>query len=222
MVYRSQSGFLIFLFILLFLGLFYLVAIGAVTLAFAKIGIQPQYLLTLFFLVLIGSAVNIPIKELENEELTPARVISFYGLSYRIPPVQRHSKTVLAVNLGGAIIPTLISLYVLLKCQVPIRALVATAIISAVVYKLARPVKGLGIGVPMFVPPLLAALLALILAPQHSPPVAYIAGTLGTLIGADVLNLNKVKGLGAPVAAIGGAGTFDGIFLTGIIAALLA
>jgi uncharacterized membrane protein len=74
----------------------------------------------------------------------------------------------------------------------------------------------------MFVPPLLAALLALILAPQHSPPVAYIAGTLGTLIGADVLNLNKVKGLGAPVAAIGGAGTFDGIFLTGIIAALLA
>jgi uncharacterized membrane protein len=222
MVYRSQSGFLIFLFILLFLGLFYLVAIGAVTLAFAKIGIQPQYLLTLFFLVLIGSAVNIPIKELENEELTPARVISFYGLSYRIPPVQRHSKTVLAVNLGGAIIPTLISLYVLLKCQVPIRALLATAIISTVVYKLARPVKGLGIGVPMFVPPLLAALLALILAPQHSPPVAYIAGTLGTLIGADVLNLNKVKGLGAPVAAIGGAGTFDGIFLTGIIAALLA
>ncbi len=222
MVHRSQSGVLIFLFVVLFLGLFYLVAIGAVTLAFAKIGIQPQYLLTLFFLVLVGSAVNIPIKELENEELTPAGFISFYGLRYRIPSVQRRDKTILAVNLGGAIIPTLISLYVLFKCEVPIRALVAIAIISAVVYKLARPVKGLGIGVPMFVPPLLAALLALVLAPQHSPPVAYIAGTLGTLIGADLLNLNKVRGLGAPVAAIGGAGTFDGIFLTGIIAALLA
>jgi uncharacterized membrane protein len=31
-----------------------------------------------------------------------------------------------------------------------------------------------------------------------------------------------VHGLGAPVASIGGAGTFDGIFLTGILAVLLA
>lgn len=86
MIYRSHSGLLIFLFIVLFLGLFYLVAVGAVTLAFAKIGIRPQYLLTLFFLILIGSAVNIPIKQLENEELSPDRVISFYGFRYRLPP----------------------------------------------------------------------------------------------------------------------------------------
>jgi uncharacterized membrane protein len=45
---------------------------------------------------------------------------------------------------------------------------------------------------------------------------------LGTLIGADILNLPKVQGLAVPVASIGGAGTFDGIFLTGIIAVLLA
>jgi uncharacterized membrane protein len=42
------------------------------------------------------------------------------------------------------------------------------------------------------------------------------------LIGADLTNLDKVRGLGAPVASIGGAGTFDGIFLTGILAVLLA
>jgi len=53
-------------------------------------------------------------------------------------------------------------------------------------------------------------------------PLAYIAGSLGTLIGADLTNLDKVRGLGAPVASIGGAGTFDGIFLTGILAVLLA
>jgi len=51
---------------------------------------------------------------------------------------------------------------------------------------------------------------------------AYIAGSLGTLIGADLLNLDKVRGLGAPVASIGGAGKFDGIFLTGIVAVLFA
>jgi len=52
--------------------------------------------------------------------------------------------------------------------------------------------------------------------------VAYVSGVLGTLIGADIANLDKIRGLGAPVASIGGAGTFDGIFLTGILAVLLA
>ena len=42
------------------------------------------------------------------------------------------------------------------------------------------------------------------------------------MIGADLLNLDKIRGLGAPVVSIGGAGTFDGIFLTGIVAVLLA
>jgi len=60
---------------------------------------------------------------------------------------------------------------------------------------------------------------ALLVARTNVAAVAYI---LGTLIGADLLNLGKVQGLGAPVASIGGAGTFDGVFLTGIIAVLLA
>ena len=51
--------------------------------------------------------------------------------------------------------------------------------------------------------------------------IAYAAGTLGTLMGADVLNLGKIRDLGAPVASIGGAGTFDGVFLSGLIAVLL-
>ena len=62
----------------------------------------------------------------------------------------------------------------------------------------------------------------MILSREDSAPLAYIAGSLGTLIGADLTNLDKVRGLGAPIASIGGAGTFDGIFLTGILAVLLA
>lgn len=136
--------------------------------------------------------------------------------------LHRPSTTVVAVNVGGALIPTALSLYVLARCEVPVRALLAMAIVSVVIHKLARPIRGVGIGVPTLIPPLLAALAAVVLAPGHSPPVAYVAGTLGTLIGADLLNLNKIRGLGAPVASIGGAGTFDGIFLSGIIAVLLA
>jgi uncharacterized membrane protein len=42
------------------------------------------------------------------------------------------------------------------------------------------------------------------------------------LIGADLLNLGIIQELGAPIASIGGAGRFDGIFMTGILAVLLA
>ena len=81
---------------------------------------------------------------------------------------------------------------------------------------------GVGIAVPMFVPPIVTAVVAVLLARQHAAALAYVSGSLGTLIGADLLNLGAVPGLGAPVASIGGAGTFDGIFLTGILAVLLA
>jgi uncharacterized membrane protein len=80
----------------------------------------------------------------------------------------------------------------------------------------------MGVGMPIFMAPLTSALLALLIDPEHAAHLAYISGVLGVLIGADILRLNSIAALGAPVAAIGGAGTFDGIFMTGIIAALLA
>jgi uncharacterized membrane protein len=42
------------------------------------------------------------------------------------------------------------------------------------------------------------------------------------LLGADLARLGEIRRMGAPVASIGGAGTFDGIFLTGLVAVLLA
>ena len=87
---------------------------------------------------------------------------------------------------------------------------------------MAYPVPGVGIAEPMFIPPLVTAVVALAISRNHAAPLAYIAGSLGTLIGADLLNLQRIHGLGAPVASIGGAGKFDGIFLTGLIAVLLA
>ena len=221
MFYSPFTVFIFLLFLGIFLVLFFFVQLGALTLAFTKLGISPQYMLSLLFITLIGSAINIPIKRIEEDQLCDEKVISFYGMRYQLPTPKKSCTTILAINVGGALIPVVISLYILTKCQVPFRALLATAIMSAVIYKLARPIKGVGIGVPFLIPPLLAALIALVLAPANGPPVAYISGTLGTLIGADLLNLKRITGLGSPVASIGGAGTFDGIFLTGIIAVLL-
>jgi uncharacterized membrane protein len=63
---------------------------------------------------------------------------------------------------------------------------------------------------------------ALLLSRERAAPLAYISGSLGTLIGADLLNLGALRGMGAPVASIGGAGTYDGIFLVGVMAVLFA
>ena len=74
----------------------------------------------------------------------------------------------------------------------------------------------------MLIAPIAAALIATILDPQQRAPLAYIGGTLGVLIGADLLRLKDIRKLGAPIASIGGAGTFDGVFVTGLLAVLLA
>ncbi|MBC7357647.1 MAG: DUF1614 domain-containing protein [Desulfacinum sp.] len=213
--------FFLFLFLLFFL--FGLVKFGLFAVAFAKLGIPPEQLFSLLFLCIVGSMVNIPIKRIRlDEEPQELEMVSFFGIRYRVPRWRRPREMVLAVNVGGAVIPTCISLYLLAHAQHPVRMLLAVAVVTYVVHRIARPVPGLGIATPMFIPPLVAALAALLINPHWAPPTAYVAGTLGTLIGADILNLNRIKELQAPVASIGGAGTFDGVFLTGILAVLLS
>jgi uncharacterized membrane protein len=80
----------------------------------------------------------------------------------------------------------------------------------------------MGISVPIFIPPIVSAVVAMLLSRDHAAPLAYVSGCLGTLIGADLMNFGELAGLGASVASIGGAGTFDGVFLTGVLAVLLA
>jgi uncharacterized membrane protein len=110
----------------------------------------------------------------------------------------------------------------LVQFGIAVPALVSTALVAALVHLLARPVPGVGIGLPALVAPVLAALSTRLFPAAPAAPLAYVCGTLGTLIGADLLNLGRIRGLGAPVASIGGAGTFDGIFLTGVLAVVLA
>jgi uncharacterized membrane protein len=145
-----------------------------------------------------------------------------WGLRYVVPVAFDSRGTLLAVNVGGAVIPFLLSMYLIAKHGLYIRGVLAVGIITILVHMLARPVPGAGIAVPIFAPPLFTATVAIWLAPSNPAPLAYIAGSLGTLLGADILNLDKIQAMGAPVASIGGAGKFDGIFLTGLVAVLLA
>jgi uncharacterized membrane protein len=151
------------------------------------------------------------------------RVVSYFGMRFRVPRPEKTQTTTLAVNVGGALIPLGLSLYLISKMDFGLALPILLVIVTVVVNRLARPVRGLGIGVPGLVPPLVAALGAYFLCPPElRAPCAYISSTVGILIGADLMNLRQIGQLGAPVASIGGAGTFDAIFLSGIIAVLLS
>jgi uncharacterized membrane protein len=190
--------------------------------AFMRIGLGPHAALLLLLASLGGSYLNIPVARLAAHHIVEGQEVSFYGVHYVIPMVVEWPDTIIAVNVGGAVIPGLLSFYLLARNRLWVRGLLAIAGVAVVCHILAEPVPGLGIALPVFVPPASAAIVALLLSRRDAAPLAYISGSLGTLIGADLLNLDKVQGLGAPVASIGGAGTFDGIFLTGILAVLLA
>jgi uncharacterized membrane protein len=199
-----------------------LIQLGALRYAYLRIGLSPAAAIALLLGSLAGSYFNFPVFELPAKEVMSGQEVVFFGVQYAIPVVTQWPGTVIAVNVGGAVIPVAMSLYLLFKYQLWVSGLIATAGVTLVTHAFANPVPGLGIAEPVFVPALATAVIALLLARRQAAPLAYISGSLGTLLGADLLNLGKVQGLGAPVASIGGAGTFDGIFLIGIIAVLIA
>ena len=213
-----------FLLILFFLFLFLviMVEVGILGYAYQTIGINQRYIFLLLLTCFWGSYINIPIYQLPPEIIRSGGQVTFFGIPYVIPTLTRWPGTLIAVNVGGAVIPTMLSIYLIYKNQLFSTALIGVAVVSIVVHWLAHPVPGVGIAVPVLVPLVAATLVAMLLSTKYAPALAYISGTLGTLIGADLLNLGKIQGLGAPIASIGGAGTFDGIFTTGILAVLLA
>jgi uncharacterized membrane protein len=197
--------------------------VGLIGQAFLRLGISPMLMFWLLILTLVGSLINIPIYRFQNRNLMGEQVVSYFGMRFRVPRPEKAQNTTLAVNVGGALIPLGLSLYLISKMDFGLALPILLMIVTVVVNRLARPVRGLGIGVPGLVPPLVAALGAYLLCPPElRAPCAYISSTMGILIGADLMNLRHIEQLGAPVASIGGAGTFDAIFLSGIIAVLLS
>ena len=199
-----------------------LVQIGILRYAYMQLGVSSRAAFLLLAGSLLGSYFNIPVSHLPAETVASGGEVDFFGMRYVVPVVVQWPGTIIAANIGGAIIPSLMSLYLLARHRLWIESALATAAVAAVCYWLAHPVPGMGIALPIFVPAGITAVVALLVSYRHAAPLAYISGSLGTLIGADLLNLDKINGLGAPVASIGGAGTFDGIFVTGILAVVLA
>jgi len=222
MHYLPLTPILFSILVFLVIGLIILVQLRILRYAYMKLGLGPGGALVLLFGSLIGSYFNIPVTFLPGPLVRSGQIVDFFGMQYVVPLVTSWPGTVLAVNVGGAVIPTIMSTYLVIRYQLWLKSAIAIAAIAFIIHSMATPVHGIGIAVPVFAPVVTTAILAFILSREYAAPLAYIGGSMGTLIGADLLNLDKIAGLGAPVASIGGAGTFDGIFLTGILAVLLA
>lgn len=207
---------------ILFVLLVIILQLGIFSIVLTKLGLSPNSAVLLLGCTLVGSLINLRLfsinstyQELPENYMIPRSLLK--------PMEFSRGKTIIALNVGGALIPIYFSLY-LISLHTLDSLHLATAIftVALISYLFSRPIKGLGIGIPVFIAPVTAAFSALILSPENSAPLAYICGTLGVLIGADLLRIKDIKNMGVPIASIGGAGTFDGIFFTGIIAVLLA
>ncbi|MGB4505439.1 MAG: DUF1614 domain-containing protein [Syntrophaceticus sp.] len=210
-----------FLFLLLLIPLLLvLLFFNVATFSFSRLGMSQEGAFLFLTASIIGSLINIPLSrrrvQIQGRQEHPLSAFFFY-----YPPVVQEQ--IICLNVGGAGLPTLLSLYLILSGRAPfVPTLFALIAVTIVAKMMARPKPGVGIVMPAFIPPLIAAAAALILAPQgFTAPVAYVAGTMGTLIGADLLNWKTFQSLGGQMVSIGGAGIFDGVFLVGIIAAFL-
>ncbi len=223
---------LILVLVALFILLVPLILLGIIGGALESLGFSGGMILLLILAILVGSFINIPITKIKGARKPDYVFRNRFGRVYNMHDSE---DTVVAINVGGAVIPVLISLYLFLNVAtsaalfpdpgaVIAAALAGICIVAGATHAAARVVPGLGITTPFYVAPLVALLCGVVLEfsnPMAGPVIAFAAGTLGTLVGADLLNVRYLGRIGSPMVSIGGAGTFDGIFLSGVLAAFL-
>ncbi|MGA1875477.1 MAG: DUF1614 domain-containing protein [bacterium] len=214
--YTHASSFPLLLFIIFIL--LFLFKIHIMKHVYEKVGIPLPWISLLLFLSLAGSFIDIPLWQISPSPQPCTWFLRFFSLTPPAPP----SKITIAMNVGGAIIPIFISLSLLSKAHRPERTMLAIFFVSIIVHAFARPVPHIGITVPTLLPAASAALSAYLFDRQAVSRTAYIAGSMGTLIGADLAYMFKLGDLGISIASIGGMGTFDGIYVSGIMAVLMA
>ncbi len=235
--YRLNSlavfGFLFAVFaLLMLLCLMPVFFVAAMQQALERLHLAPPVALLAVLAIVVGGLINVPVYRIKRPHVVVEVRPPFPIPPFLVPVIRSPDEVVVALNVGGAIVPGLLALWELLHLAVAgpsylAAAFLATVATGAICYLLAQPVPGVGIALPLIVPAgasLLAtwALLGFGTPATYRAPVAFVAGVVGTLVGADLLHLRDVVRLPVNLVVIGGAGTFDGIVLTGILAALLA
>jgi uncharacterized membrane protein len=231
-LYTPELGCLLLAIVMAGMCLLPLLFVEAAADALRKLHLSgPAALLTMLG-IFLGGAINVPLYRVDRDEEQPvSRGYFLHGYGW-IPLPRDRRQTIVAVNVGGCIIPVSLALWEIhfimdATPQARSGLIVAVAINVLACYWLARPIAGIGIALPAFVAPLLAVGAAWLLLGKDEfdlvrAPVAFVAGVAGPLIGADLLHLRQFGRLSTGILSIGGAGTFDGIVMSGLLAAFLA
>jgi uncharacterized membrane protein len=154
------------------------------------------------------------------------------GISFsNIPLFTYQTNWIVGINVGGAVIPILLSLYLLLKNRLkPMIVLLGIGIVAVVSFFVTYPdpEKGIVSTFPFWILPIVVASFFSIVVSwrekNKAAPFAYTIGTLGVLIGADgfhMMSLLQHETQTMRIAVIGGASVFDMVFITGILAVFL-
>lgn len=196
--------------------------LGGASLVSMRLGVGPAATLAVLSASLFASRIDVPVARVRGGPSEPVWEMRVVWDRILVRPVMEARETIVAVNVGGAVIPVLVSAALLVRSGAWWQTGAATAAVAAVAYTASRVVPGVGVVMPLWAAPVAAAVAAVTLAPGESAAVAYASAALGTLIGADLLHLRHIGGGGMTVASIGGAGTFDGIFLGALAAVGLA
>lgn len=222
MIYLPVTLLLFLLFLLVFPVIWLVIALDVVEIAVAKLGFSSSFGLFLFAAIVLGSTINIPLYERESQvSIVPDFAELWSERLWGLPLRHMEQKTIIALNVGGGLIPTLLAVYEFTRSN-PWSILAVVAAVTVVSFYSAQIVPGIGIQMNPLVAPLTAATMSLLLTGgRGAAPIAFAGGVLGTLIGADLLHLPKIDRMTPGVLSIGGAGVFDGIALCGLLALLL-
>ena len=225
------SLFAIVLLIALLILIVPLLILGVIGAAFTRLGFSWISALAIVFLMLFGSFVNIPVYKIRRDmiRITPPDSSIFGEYSQSNPsPVW---DTTIAINLGGAVIPIAVSLYMLYQAILItgtsqlFSVCVAIILVASITYVSTRYLPGSGIQVSLIIPGLTALLAGLMLSGGTglaAAVTAFVSGIAGTLLGGNVAQLFRIKDLDVPSVSIGGAGTFGAVFICCILPALIA
>ncbi|ACB40213.1 DUF1614 domain-containing protein [Pyrobaculum neutrophilum] len=188
-------------------------------------GIHPAAALliamSMTFFSLAASPINVVVYTVSRRHYIPVvDYVVVLGIPIPVPRVALHEeKSYIAVNVGGAVVPLAVATYLLAKIYSP-HLVAAIAAASLLTYSVSRVIPSVGVVTPAFAPPIIAALSALIAG--GGPAATYVTAVYGTIIGADLMNMRKILSHRPPLVSIGGAGVFDGIYLSGLLATLLS
>ncbi len=207
--------------------------VDAMRFALMQLNLTPGMALAVVLGMFLGGVINLPIYEIQRDEPQTAETYTPFGWPNprRFQTQSGHRFTVIAVNLGGCVIPVGLAVWEVTRIArlggSPLLAMLFVSAVNIIVcYRAARPIHGLGITLPGFIAPAVAIAGTCILLYSDEfavvrAPVAFVAGIVGPLIGADLLHLKDISHVNTGMLSIGGAGTFDGIVLSGVAAAFV-